>query len=153
MSMMDLLYESPARRGLRRYLDAVTAQLGLGERCYSLDFSFPANAYVALQRRLARCPEHEVALVWDEHFGWAGAFEDSTPAGLTVFSYLTFSRRTADLLPEPSRVARFAARLFDADQPVNPLPRARPSGRAPRDLAQRLAEYSTAPAPPSPSRG
>ena len=73
-------------RGLRGYVAAVARGVGVGLESCTLDAGTPAVAYIALDWRLSRFPDHDLALVWDETHGWAAAVEDAD--GATVLSYL-----------------------------------------------------------------
>ncbi|WP_329047082.1 DUF6292 family protein [Amycolatopsis sp. NBC_01488] len=96
-------------RGLRGYVAAVARGVGVGLESCTLDAGTPAVAYIALDWRLSRFPDHDLALVWDETHGWAAAVEDAD--GATVLSYLG-----GEVLPEPRAVVRFLAALR-ADDP------------------------------------
>ncbi|MEU5258915.1 DUF6292 family protein [Amycolatopsis sp. NPDC021455] len=96
-------------RRLRGYVGAVARAVGVGLESCTLDVGTPAAAYIALDWRLTRFPEHDLALVWDEVHGWAAAIEDAT--GATVLAYLG-----GDVFPDPRAVVRFLAAVR-ADDP------------------------------------
>ncbi|WIV55166.1 DUF6292 family protein [Amycolatopsis nalaikhensis] len=98
-------------RRLRGYLGAVAKAVGVGLESCTLDAGTPAAAYIALDWRLARFPDHDLALVWDEVHGWAAAIEDATSDAVTVLAYLG-----GEVLPEPRAVVKFLAALR-ADDP------------------------------------
>jgi hypothetical protein len=98
-------------RGLREYLAAVARAVGVGLESCTLDAGTPAAAYIALDWRLSRFPEHDLALVWDEVHGWAAAVEDASGDAATVLAYLG-----GEVLPEPRAVVRFLAAVR-ADDP------------------------------------
>lgn len=98
-------------RRLRGYLGAVAKAVGVGLESCTLDAGTPAAAYIALDWRLARFPDHDLALVWDEVHGWAAAIEDATGDAVTVLAYLG-----GEVLPEPRAVVKFLAALR-ADDP------------------------------------
>ncbi len=98
-------------RGLREYLAAVARAVGVGLESCTLDAGTPAAAYIALDWRLSRFPEHDLALVWDEVHGWAAAVENASGDAATVLSYLG-----GEVLPEPRAVVRFLAAVR-ADDP------------------------------------
>lgn len=99
-------------RRLRGYLGAVAKAVGVGLESCTLDAGTPAAAYIALDWRLARFPDHDLALVWDEVHGWAAAIEDATGDAVTVLAYLG-----GEVLPEPRAVVKFLAALR-ADDPA-----------------------------------
>lgn len=134
---MELTVDSPAARGVRRYISLVAAALGLTGDTYCVELEPYLAAYVALDGRVPRFPGHEVALVWDEYHGWAVAVESRSGEDLLVVSYLAF-----DVLPAPRVVARFARDLLAgcrAGQPERPALRRPGTGD---DLAERLASYA-----------
>jgi hypothetical protein len=96
-------------RRLRGYVGAVARAVGVGLESCTLDVGTPAAAYIALDWRLTRFPDHDLALVWDEVHGWAAAIEDAT--GATALAYLG-----GDVFPEPRAVVRFLAAVR-ADDP------------------------------------
>lgn len=95
-------------RGLRGYVAAVARAVGVGLESCTLDTGTPAAAYIALDWRLARFPDHDLALVWDEVHGWAAAIEAETATALTYLG--------GAVLPEPRAVVRFLAAVR-ADDP------------------------------------
>ncbi|WP_086680110.1 DUF6292 family protein [Amycolatopsis pretoriensis] len=111
-------------RGLRGYVAAVARAVGVGLESCTLDAGTPAAAYIALDWRLSRFAEHDLALVWDEANGWAAAIEDS--GGATVLTYLG-----GEVLPEPRAVVRFlaAVRAGDPDAGTLEAPELREPGR------------------------
>lgn len=96
-------------RGLRGYVGAVARAVGVGLESCTLDVGTPAAAYIALDWRLSRFPDHDLALVWDEVHGWAAALEDDT--GATALTHLG-----GEVCPEPRAVVRFLAAVR-ADDP------------------------------------
>jgi len=95
-------------RGLRGYVAAVAGAVGVGLESCTLDAGTPAAAYIALDSRLARFPDHDLALVWDEVHGWAAAIEAETATALAHLG--------GEVLPEPRAVVRFLAAVR-ADDP------------------------------------
>ncbi|NIH87479.1 hypothetical protein FHX45_004372 [Amycolatopsis granulosa] len=131
---MYLEYEDAQARGLRRYVRLVTEALGLGGNAYFVQLDPPpANAYLALERRLPEFPDRDAALLWSEDTGWSLVVESHCGEDLIVLSYLG-----TDVLPAPRVVARFAEDLCDGT--------ARgvldPPGRDPVDVRERLAAYA-----------
>ncbi|MFB9689255.1 DUF6292 family protein [Amycolatopsis plumensis] len=124
-----------AARGLRQYLLAVAAKLNAP--AWFCEVDVPAGAYVALERRLARFPEHEVALLWDERDGWSAAVESSTGDEVIVLAYLG-----EDVLPAPEAVVEFVTGLYGEKYPGRPDP---PDFRRPGTgdgFDERLAAYA-----------
>ena len=91
-------------RRLRGYVGAVARAVGVGLESCTLDTGTPAAAYIAIDWRLTRFPEHDLALVWDEVHGWAAAIEGATGEAATALAYLG-----GDVFPEPRAVAGFLA--------------------------------------------
>jgi hypothetical protein len=121
--------------GLRQYLLAVATKLDVP--AWFCDVTVPAAAYLALEHRLARFPDHETALLWDERDGWAAAVESSTGEDVVVLAYLG-----GDVLPKPAAVAAFVREVY-ADGDAGQL--AAPGFRRPgaRDgFEERLAAYA-----------
>ncbi|GAA1192461.1 DUF6292 family protein [Prauserella alba] len=102
---------------LHAYSSAVAAALTPhddGPAQYTCDASTtPASAYIAVAGRLPGFPDRDVALVWDERHGWGAAIETHSGEDLLMVSYLGGN----DPVPEPDRVARFAARVLDGAPP------------------------------------
>ncbi|MEU3624567.1 hypothetical protein BS329_36320 [Amycolatopsis coloradensis] len=112
----------PARRpqtldAVWDYLAEVTAALGVGLESCTVDHDSPVSAYVALDERLPRHPERDVALLWDEIHGWAVAIETHSGEDLIVLRYLGGNTAT----PPPGRVARFVKALRENDDSVGQL--------------------------------
>jgi hypothetical protein len=102
--------------GMRRYLAAVAAELGVGLESCAIDTLVPAAGYVALDPRLARFPDRDFALLWDERHGWSAAVEDTNGDDLIVLSYLG-----GELLPTPAELARFVTAVHAEDHTVGEL--------------------------------
>lgn len=125
---------APAR-GLRQYLLAVAARLDAP--AWFCEVDVPAGAYVALERRLARFPDHETALLWDEQDGWAAAVESAGGDEVIVLAYLG-----QDVLPAPEAVEAFVKDLYREQYPGRPDP---PDFRRPGTadgFDDRLAAYA-----------
>jgi hypothetical protein len=123
-------------RGLRQYLLAVAGKLDAP--AWFCEVDVPASAYLALERRLARFPDHETALLWDERDGWSAAVESSTGEDVVVLAYLG-----DDVLPAPEVVVKFVGDLYADGYPGRPDP---PDFRRPGALDgfdERLAAYAT----------
>lgn len=133
---MELETEGRAARGLRRYLGLVAEKLGVGG-AVSVQLEEPVSAYIPLDGRLRRFPDHDVALVWDEEDGWAVGIETDAGSPVVVLSYLG-----EDVLPAPRVVARFVLDVFGERFPGRPdRPRLRPVEPA-DDLMRRLTQYA-----------
>jgi hypothetical protein len=99
--------------GLRGYIAAVSSALGVGLESSTIEPEAPASAYVALDWRLSRLPERDLAVMWDEVHGWSAAVESNSGEDLIVLTYLG-----GDILPEPRAVMRFLAAVRAGDHSV-----------------------------------
>ncbi|MEV6643889.1 DUF6292 family protein [Amycolatopsis sp. NPDC051371] len=117
-------------RALRGYVAAVARAVGVGLESCTLDAGTPAAAYIALDWRLTRFPDHDLALVWDEAHGWAAAIEDH--GGATILTYLG-----GEVLAEPRAVVRFLAAVRADDPDAGTLEA--PALREPGDHEELLA--------------
>jgi hypothetical protein len=125
---------APAR-GLRQYLLAVATKLDVP--AWFCEVEVPASAYFALERRLARFPDHEAALLWDERDGWAAAVESPTGEDAVVLAYLG-----ADVLPSPDTVEAFVKDLYGDGYPGQPDPPDFRRPGAPDGFDDRLATWT-----------
>jgi hypothetical protein len=124
-------------RGLRGYVGKVAAELGVGLESCAIDGNAPAWAYVALDVRVARFPDRELALLWDERQGWSAAVETHSGEDLVVLTY-----RGGDVVPGPSEVASFVAAVLADDQSVGqPDPPVHVTEADQDIVAARLQEY------------
>lgn len=106
--MIELDFDDSAVRGLDTYVRQVRLALGLRGDSSFIQPDTPLSAYIALDGRLPEYPDHDVALLWDEHAGWSAAVEgDSTDEPLPV------ANLGADLLPAPEAVAEWVRGLFE----------------------------------------
>lgn len=124
-----------AARGLRQYLLTVAAKLDAP--AWFCEAGAPASAYLALDRRLTRFPDHETALLWDERNGWAAAVESVTGDEVVVLAYLG-----EDVLPEADAVVAFVGEIYGDTYPGRPDP---PNFRLPGasdGFDDRLAAYA-----------
>jgi hypothetical protein len=76
------------RRSLLGYFEPVCDAVGVGLESCVLDLDHPVSAYIALDCRLDRYPDRDLALVWDERHGWALAMETHSGEDLIVVRYL-----------------------------------------------------------------
>jgi hypothetical protein len=132
--MMELDFDDSVVRGLHRYVHLVSQALGIHGECWYVQADGPASAYIALDGRLRRFPDRDVALLWDENQGWSAAIETHSGEDLLVVAYLG-----KDLLPPPETVAAWTRRLFEADQPGHVD--ARPDRAGADKIRHRLAAY------------
>ncbi|WP_133794717.1 DUF6292 family protein [Actinokineospora alba] len=88
----------------------MTEALGLSGHSSYLQMDRPASVYLALDGRLPRFPDRDVALLWDEERGWAAAAETHSGEDLIVVAYLGH-----DVLPPPTLVANWVTRLRSGD--------------------------------------
>ncbi|SDY14660.1 hypothetical protein SAMN05421504_104661 [Amycolatopsis xylanica] len=129
---IDLSLDDPVvSLGLREYLSAVAARLGVGLESCTIDCDLPRSAYLALDWRLDRFPGRDLALLWDERHGWAAAIETHSGEDLIVLSYLGGE----SVVPAPDEVARFVAALRADDHTAG-----RPDPPAIREAGPGLAE-------------
>ncbi len=106
----------PVVRGLRNYVRNVVETLGLnGDSSYVQ--SEPLTLYLAVDGHLPDYPDRDVALLWDEQHGWAGALETGCGEDLIVVSYLG-----DDPLPTPEIVAAYTVALLRGESPGQPVP-------------------------------
>ncbi|MBE1494578.1 hypothetical protein H4696_001678 [Amycolatopsis lexingtonensis] len=112
-------------RRLRGYVEAVAKAVGVGLESCAFDAGTPAAAYIALDWRLGRFPDHDLALVWDERHGWAAAIEGAAGNPSTVLAHLG-----GEVVPEPRAVVRFlaAVRAGDPDAGLLEAPELRAAG-------------------------
>nr|QEO73965.1 hypothetical protein [uncultured bacterium] len=132
----DFDFDDAPTRGLRRYVQAVAAELRLAGECSCADPGPPANAYLAVEGNLPSFPDRDLALLWDEEYGWAAAVETRSGEPPVVIAYLG-----GDVLPAVTEVAAFVAALLRDTHPGDPRPiRLRAYG-APDDFVHRLTHY------------
>jgi hypothetical protein len=139
---MRLEPDQKAARGLDHYVRLVGRELGLDGAGHLINFEPTVRVFLPLDARMARFPDQDVALVWDEERGWAIGVETDSASPVVVLSYLA-----EDVLPEPRTVARFVRDAFAARFPGQPDPPV----RAAPDLLERLTEYAPPVLPLRPS--
>lgn len=129
-------FDDSLARALRRYVQLVGEALGLSGECSYVHADESASAYLALEDRLGRFPDRDVALLWDEKHGWSAAIETHSGEDLLVVAYLG-----QEVLPPPRVVANWTKNLFR----MEPTPRHdTPPPRFPASdrLHRRLASYT-----------
>lgn len=125
-------------RGLRGYLCAVAAELGMAGDDACAEGGPPASAHLAVRGHLSSFPDRAVVLVWDEEYGWAAAVGIEQEDDLVVLSYLG-----DEVLPPAAAVAAFTRALLRGEHPGDPRPiRLRAVGD-PDDLGDRLGRYAS----------
>lgn len=125
-------------RGLRRYLDEVAAELGIPGECACADSGPPARAHLAVAGHLSSFPDHDLALVWDEEYGWGAAVEAERDDPPVVLAYLG-----VEVLPPAADVAAFTRAFLREEYPGDPRPvRLRAVGDA-DGLIDRLSRYAS----------
>jgi hypothetical protein len=108
-------------RELHRYLAAVATGLGVGPESCVVDLLSPASAYIALDGPVLRFPERDLALLWNEAFGWSVAVETPGAEELTVLAY-----HGGGQVPRPSEVYAFVSAMRAGDHPIGPSARPNP---------------------------
>jgi len=133
--MMELDFDDTVVRGLHHYIRLVGHALGLGGEGSYVQADEPASAYIALDGRLRRFPDRDVALLWEETEGWSAAVETHSGEDLLVVAYLG-----QDVLSPPETVAAWVRELFDPHRDIAPVgPRSGLTGVG--TTRQRLAAY------------
>ncbi len=133
---MDLGFDDTPTGGLHRYVRAVAVELGLAGQCRRANPGPPATAYLALDGTVPTFPDRDLALLWDEEYGWAAAVRTCPADPPVVITY-----RGGDVLPPAPDVAAYVAAVRRGDHPGDPRPvRLRVYG-TPDDLTDRLRTY------------
>ncbi|MEV6908726.1 DUF6292 family protein [Amycolatopsis sp. NPDC051071] len=101
--MMETGFGEAVLQGLHRYVRLVIEELGLHGDAFYAQLEPTAGAYIALDRKLPEYPDRDVALVWDERYGWSVALETDSSEDLITVAY-----HGREILPSPSAVAAFA---------------------------------------------
>jgi len=110
----DIDIEHKFERDLWAYLGRVARALGVGQESCSVDLDVPVSAYIALDWRVDRYPDRDLALLWHEVHGWAAAVEASCGEDMLVLAYLG----GPEVLPDPRAVVRLIAELRAEEHPV-----------------------------------
>jgi hypothetical protein len=139
-TMLDSPDEFAFASGLRGYLAAVATGLGVGLESCAIDSLSPAAAYIALDGRVRRFPERDLALLWEERLGWSVAVETPSDGDLIVLTY-----HGGDLVPPPSEIGAFVAAVRSGDQSMGqPNPPSPTVPVARQELTLRLRIYQRA---------
>lgn len=104
-------HQHPAISALRAYLGEVTDALGIGLESCTIDHDKPVGAYIALDDRLPRYPDRDLALLWDESRGWSAAIETHSGEDLIVLRYLG----GPTVAPNPAQVVKLLRALREDD--------------------------------------
>ncbi|WP_235998664.1 DUF6292 family protein [Qaidamihabitans albus] len=123
-------------RGLKRYVELVADELRMPPAfCVDVD-DYRATVYFALEERVPRYPDRDLALLWDEENGWAIGVESGCGEDIIVLAYLG-----GDIVPAPSLVARFVDDLMHERYPGQLEPPALRRAGTDDDLDERLAAF------------
>jgi uncharacterized protein DUF6292 len=128
--------EKTWQRGLREYVRSVADALELPAEAYCVQPDPPADAYLALRRRVVSFPDRDAALIWDENHGWALAVEARCGEDLIVTGYFG-----DDIVPPPEAVVRFVRRACEGAETGAFEPPAS-SGRRCDDVRRRFEAYA-----------
>ncbi|MFI9008111.1 DUF6292 family protein [Actinosynnema sp. NPDC053489] len=129
----------PQDQGLRQYLRLIARTLGVDlESCW-YECDPDATAYIALDQRVPRHPDHDLALLWDEHTGWCAGIEVGRGADLLPLTYLG-----PPVLPPPEAVTVFVSDLVAGRPPDRPEPPAMPAEAHLGDLLVEYADHAPA---------
>ena len=137
--MVGIEAEGPQDRGLRQYLRLIARRLGIDlESCW-YECAPDATAYIALDQRVPRHPDNDLALVWDEHTGWCAGIEVGRGADLVPLTYLG-----PPVLPSPEAVTVFVSELVAGRRADHPEPPAMPVEDHLADLLEQYADRAPA---------
>ena len=109
--VVDLDFDETARQDVQRYVDLVTAALGISGACSYVEIRRPFAAYLALDGRLPHHPDRDVALLWDEGRGWALAVETHSAE-----DPLVVARMSGEVTPPPHALAEWVADLLSDER-------------------------------------
>lgn len=133
---MNVHFEDTLTWGLRCYVRAASEALGLRGECSSVQGQRPMSVYLALDGRLPRFPDRDVALLWDEEHGWSAAVETAGGNDLTAVDHLG-----QEVLPPPGVIVGWVHRLRRDECPRRARPM-RLRRASEDDLVGRLAIYA-----------
>ncbi|WP_106181348.1 DUF6292 family protein [Prauserella shujinwangii] len=125
-------------RGLRRYVELVAEELRMPP-AFCVDVDDRATVYFALEQRVPRYPDRDLALLWDEENGWAIGVESGCGEDIIVLTYLG-----EDLLPSPGLVARFVDDFMADRYPGRPDPPGLRCAGTLDELGERLTRFGSA---------
>lgn len=115
------LIDDAAVAELHDYARAVARALGVVGDSWCVQAEPHAEIYLALDIRLERFPEQDVALLWQERRGWSVVVETSGEDALVVVE-----TRRGGVRPAACQVVRWAEEVFgrwSTAAPVPPRPR------------------------------
>ncbi|WP_037348012.1 DUF6292 family protein [Sciscionella sediminilitoris] len=131
-------YDAPIstlEAALHNYIAQIAAALGVGTEATLCELSDWASAYIALSERCPAHPGQDLALLWDQQYGWALALEPYPGGALSILTYYGRS-----LIPTPDELLTFVTtQLDELDQP-GPAPVA--PHFADTELVDSLAPYA-----------
>lgn len=104
-------------RGLTRYVGLVAEAIGIPPSACNCAPDLVGNAYIAVDGRMPRYPDRDVALLWDEENGWSAGIETGCGEDVIVLAYLG-----GEVVPPPATVADFLAELLADGYPGEPVP-------------------------------
>lgn len=136
---VDVDFDDVVARGLRGYVWLVADALGLRGESWYVKAECPANVYLAVDGRLPGFPDRDVALLWDEEYGWSAAVETHSGEDLIVLSYLG-----SEVLPPPRAVAEWVTDLLRGEHRGDPRPARLRTADAEDGLSGPLAAYASA---------
>lgn len=147
--MMEFDFDDSVARGLHRYVRRVARTLGIRGECWCVDGEEPFSAYIALDGRLRRFADRDVALLWDENQGWSVAIETHSGEDLLVVTHFGH-----DLLPTPETLAVWVQSHFNPASPTGQRAHAgeHPSRAGAAQVRRRLATYARPSFTTTPSR-
>ncbi|AIJ24532.1 DUF6292 family protein [Amycolatopsis methanolica] len=125
--------QSRPARGLRRYIGLVEEELGLSGHGSFVQLDAPLSAYLAIDGHVPAFPDRDVALLWDERYGWSLAVEARCGEDLLVLAYLG-----GQVAPAPRVVAAFVRRALAGEAAGTPEPEVLPAP----DLHDELGAYA-----------
>lgn len=109
---MDIYGWDGAESALHAYTEAVAGALKIRPEYTCCSMDSPASAYIALEERLPEFADRDLALIWDERFGWAVAIESSCGEELITVSYLGVEQ-----VPAPGLVVAFLDSVLSGGDP------------------------------------
>ncbi|HEX4723922.1 MAG TPA: DUF6292 family protein [Pseudonocardiaceae bacterium] len=98
---------------LHSYLAAVATGLGVRPESCSVDLLSPASAYITLDGPALRFPDGDLALLWNERFGWSVAVATPDDEDLRVLAH-----HGGGQVPRPSEVYAFVSAVRAGDHPI-----------------------------------